>query len=407
MSDTNDRSSRLIDPGTPAPTLSSAEIVAREAANGLRQTDRMFELIDHAVASQKFRLRTSNLIELNRLAVDGLVAHPGAYRTGAIEITDSAHVPPPPEDVAAHVDDLCDYVTANWEQAYPVHLAAFLLWRINWIHPFEDGNGRTSRAVSYMVLCIRLGYPLPGTPTIPEMIAQNKRPYYAALEAADAAWKEGRLDLSKMEELLTSGLAAQLVDVVEAATGSALGGTPEQPDSGLDESPEAQAPPSVKRAHAAIEAARKPRLFIGSSVEGLAPAEDLQLNLEYEAEVTLWTQGIFGLSQGTLESLMKALDSHDFAALVLTPDDLLTKRGEQKQAPRDNVLFELGLFVGRIGRNRTFIVHSRSVEMHIPSDLAGVTVATYDAARSDGNLQAALGPVATKMKRAIRDQGLR
>lgn len=118
----------------------------REAENGLRQTDRMFELIDHAVSFQQFRLRTSTLIELNRLAIDGLVVHPGAYRTGPIEITKSKHNPPPHEDVPAHVDDLCDYVTSNWESAYPIHIAAFLLWRVNWIHPFEDGNGRTSRA---------------------------------------------------------------------------------------------------------------------------------------------------------------------------------------------------------------------------------------------------------------------
>ncbi len=402
MGDTGDRASRLISPETAAPKLTDEQVVRREAENGLRQTDRMFELIDHAVSSQQFRLRTSTLIELNRLAVDGLVAHPGAYRTGPIEITKSTHVPPPHEDVPSHVDDLCDYVTANWETAYPVHLAAFLLWRVNWIHPFEDGNGRTSRTVSYMALCIRLGYPLPGTPTIPEMIADNKKPYYAALEAADAAWRGGRLDLAKMEELLTSALAAQLVDVVEAATGSSLA-----PDANTTADSTEDAPPEVKRGRPPIETAQKPRLFIGSSAEGLDPAEELQVNLEYEAEVTLWTQGIFGLTHGTLDSLAKTLESHDFAALVLTPDDLLTKRDEEKKAPRDNVLFELGLFIGKIGPSRTFIVHPRDAEMHLPSDLVGVTTATYDAARSDGNLRAALGPVATKLKNAIRDQGLR
>ena len=91
------------------------------------------------------------------------------------------------------------------------------MWRTNWIHPFTNGNGRTARAVSYLVLCARLGYELPGTPTIPEMIERNKADYYAALDAADAAWSQGVLDVSVMEELLKSYLATQLLDVVERA----------------------------------------------------------------------------------------------------------------------------------------------------------------------------------------------
>jgi Fic family protein len=88
---------------------------------------------------------------------------------------------------------------------------------MNWIHPFVDGNGRTSRAVSYLVLCVRLGYVLPGTTTIPEQISRNKNPYYQALEAADKANASGKLDLAEMEKLLESLLAAQLVSVIDAA----------------------------------------------------------------------------------------------------------------------------------------------------------------------------------------------
>jgi Fic family protein len=67
----------------------------------------------------------------------------------------------------------------------PLHLASYVMWRLNWIHPFTDGNGRTSRAVSYLVLCIRLRALLPGKLTIPEQIEQDKTPYYRALEAAE------------------------------------------------------------------------------------------------------------------------------------------------------------------------------------------------------------------------------
>jgi len=88
---------------------------------------------------------------------------------------------------------------------------------MNWIHPFVDGNGRTSRAVSYLVLCVRLGYVLPGTQTIPEQISRNKDPYYKALEAADKANAAGKIDITEMEKLLESLLAAQLVSVIDAA----------------------------------------------------------------------------------------------------------------------------------------------------------------------------------------------
>lgn len=100
-----------------------------------------------------------------------------------------------------------------------MHLAAYLLWRINWIHPFDDGNGRTARAASYAILCIRLGYELPGTRTIPEQIAEDKAPYYKALEAADEAQKLNRVNVSLLEQLLEDHLANQLVAVHLKATG--------------------------------------------------------------------------------------------------------------------------------------------------------------------------------------------
>jgi Fic family protein len=102
---------------------------------------------------------------------------------------------------------------------YPGHLAAYLMWRVNWIHPFFGGNGRTARAVAYLILCARLGFRLPGTQTIPDLIIANRDPYYRALQAADSAWESGRLDLTEMEELLSGLLAKQLVAVHEQATG--------------------------------------------------------------------------------------------------------------------------------------------------------------------------------------------
>ena len=112
---------------------------------------------------------------------------------------------------------MCDYVNSNWDQN-ALHLSAYVMWRLNWINPFSGGNGRTSRAVSYLVLCARLGYRISGTDTIPEQIVKNRQPYYESLDAADAAWSNNNIiDLSAMERLLEHALAVQLSSVLEAA----------------------------------------------------------------------------------------------------------------------------------------------------------------------------------------------
>jgi chaperonin GroEL len=147
-------------------------------------------------------------------------------------------------------------------------------------------------------------------------------------------------------------------------------------------------------------------MFIGSSVEGLKIAYAIQENLDHEAEITVWSQGVFDLSVVSLDSLVRLLEAVDFGVFVFTPDDLLLMRGTEQRAVRDNVVFELGLFIGKLGRQRSFIVTPRGEqELHIPSDLAGLTPATYDPFRSDGNLQAALGAACNQVRRAVQNLG--
>jgi len=150
----------------------------------------------------------------------------------------------------------------------------------------------------------------------------------------------------------------------------------------------------------------KSSVFIGSSAEGLKIAKHLQVLLDHSCEVTIWSQGVFGLNKGSLEALVNALDGFDFAILVLTADDLVTSRDVSTAAPRDNVLFELGLFMGGLGKNRTFIVYDRSKSLKLPSDLAGVTAATFEL-HSNGNLQSSLGASATLIENEIESQGPR
>jgi predicted nucleotide-binding protein len=124
-----------------------------------------------------------------------------------------------------------------------------------------------------------------------------------------------------------------------------------------------------------------PKLFVGSSQKNLKVAQLLADGLEEAAEVTIWNEGVFGLNQGFLETLLKKLEEFDFAALVLAADDLTTAKDETRPSPRDNVLFESGLFMGVLGRERVFLVCDDSVPLKIPSDLAGVTLASYDGER--------------------------
>ena len=150
----------------------------------------------------------------------------------------------------------------------------------------------------------------------------------------------------------------------------------------------------------------RPSVFVGSSSEGLRIAQAVQLGLDDVCEVEIWSQGIFGLTQGNLESLVLALDRFDFAVLVLTADDLLFSRGDERPAARDNVLFELGLFVGGLGRDRTFMVYDRTQPPVLPSDLAGITAATFEP-HASGNIISSLGAACTRIQTTIEKLGLR
>jgi Fic family protein len=195
-----------------------------EAENGLKQFDSVVHLVARYLAERwKFKLRVSTILGLHRDALLGIHPLAGNFRPSTVEIRGSKHVPPDAWQVPLLVEEMCDYVNDHWDTATAVHLAAYTMWRLNWIHPFADGNGRTARAVSYLVLCMRMESRIPGVRTIPDLISEEKNPYYDALEAADKRWAaQQKVDLSQLEDLLGSLLAAQLVSAVEQARGQSF-----------------------------------------------------------------------------------------------------------------------------------------------------------------------------------------
>jgi Fic family protein len=199
------------------------ESTQRVVENGFRQFDFCLEIIQEYLDPERpFALRPYIIQELQKRAVEGIEINPGQFRPGTIGIEKSEHQPPPSFTVEMHVRDLCDYINDNWHVKNAFHLSAYAMWRLNWIHPFTDGNGRTSRALSYTILCIKLGYVLPGSPTIPQQIEEDRSLYFNALEEADAAEKAGQIEVGRMEKMLRDMLARQLLSVIRAAGGDEI-----------------------------------------------------------------------------------------------------------------------------------------------------------------------------------------
>jgi len=148
-----------------------------------------------------------------------------------------------------------------------------------------------------------------------------------------------------------------------------------------------------------------PKVFIASSSEGLkvvAPVQELlQEGLRETAEVIPWPEQ-FQLTKTYIESLEHLLNTSDFAVLVLTPDDLVTSRETDRLSPRDNVVFELGLFFGRLGRDRCFLIKPGDLNLKLPSDLLGIESAVFSISR-DQDLKTALDSACARIEKAIRD----
>lgn len=179
-----------------------------EVSNGNRQYDFLKSIVHAAVAIQRPFLSEHIIKALNFQAITCLHTNAGEYRPCQVVVGN--HIPPEHYRVDALMEDFVNVVNRSWESFDPVALAAFVLWRLNYIHPFINGNGRTARAASYFVLCVKIGGWLPGHTILPELIKRDRDAYVEALQKADQSLQGGSLDLSALHELLSKLLAEQI-----------------------------------------------------------------------------------------------------------------------------------------------------------------------------------------------------
>lgn len=180
--------------------------------NLLRQYDLLSNCVEIGLEKGIDSFNKYTLWALNYAAVSNICELGGRYRKGPIYVGD--HVPPHFETVDDHMDQFFSVIHENWHiMSRPTELAAYALWRLNWIHPFIEGNGRTARAACYYLLCMRYGDLIPGSRIVPERIREDRKPYYEALGAADQAWAEGHFDQSALDRYLQRLLYDQISDV--------------------------------------------------------------------------------------------------------------------------------------------------------------------------------------------------
>lgn len=198
---------------------------ALEISNGARQYNFLNSIVLACVEAKKPFLSQHILKALNFQAITCLHVNAGEYRPCAVTVGN--HIPPDHYRVPALMDDFVNEVNRNWGAVDPVVLASYVLWRLNYIHPFINGNGRTARAACYFVLCIAAGGWLQGSTILPELIRQNHDEYRAALMAADASLATGTFDMSLLHAFVSRLLSEQLMSAQPAANNPSTDAIPD------------------------------------------------------------------------------------------------------------------------------------------------------------------------------------
>lgn len=181
---------------------------ALEVSNGLRQYDFLRSIVGASIEISRPFISTQVIKALNFHAIACLHTNAGEFRPCEVQVGN--HYPPQHFRVEALMNDLVNWVNRYWDQVDAVVLAAYVLWRLNYIHPFINGNGRTARAVSYFILCLKSDGWLPGSTILPELIKKNRDRYVVALEHADNTNAAGALDIEPLHLLLVELLNEQM-----------------------------------------------------------------------------------------------------------------------------------------------------------------------------------------------------
>ena len=179
-----------------------------EVSNGNRQYDFLRSIVAASINLGRPFLSQHLLKALNFQAITCLHTNAGEFRP--CEVTVGTYTPPAHYRVQAQMDDFINMVNRRWESSDSVVLATFVLWKLNHIHPFINGNGRTARAACLFVLCVGSSGWLRGEPILPELLKQNRVEYVAALKAADDSFVAGNLDLTVLHALVSRLLDQQI-----------------------------------------------------------------------------------------------------------------------------------------------------------------------------------------------------
>ena len=188
---------------------------ALENRNAVEQIDYITYLVDELEVTD---VRESHIVQLQQLAIQGIYPCAGHYRSALkrVYIQNSEHTVPDAAAVPGLVREALSWINDMRGERSALERAAYSLWRFNWIHPFSGGNGRTSRAIAYLIVCAENRAMLPGDIAMPDLILDRRDDYIHALQDVDRSARErpDDPDFSAMTKLLQEVLTRQLASAI-------------------------------------------------------------------------------------------------------------------------------------------------------------------------------------------------
>lgn len=192
-------------------TEDDSEYRRLEHYNAARQLDFLESMVPAALHFDRKLLSQAIIKALNFHAIACLHVNAGEYRP--CPVTVGSYNPPEHYRVEALMDDFVNTTNMIWKETDLFFLSAYVLWRLNYIHPFINGNGRTARACCYFVLCVKAGGLLPGRRILPKLLQDNRDRYINALQQADTIIGERHFPVTVAELVPLTELIRELLDV--------------------------------------------------------------------------------------------------------------------------------------------------------------------------------------------------